>query len=273
MWLEGMTAGEAIKALARTYGMEPGGDNRPAPLRKKQAPRPADLVTRAEDNARPLDDPDKAGAILDEFLNARGWTRETAELVGLSVVIDTTGRPRIRFPFCKDGEALLWQDRATMPGQLPKWLTPAGATLMPFGFDCLDAYDGDPDTWPLCPLVGAPAVWIVEGPADAVTMLNAWPAVSVLGIPGVKNWKPRYTAMLSGLPVVVVADNDEAGRVWRGELLTALEDECAVMDVYVPDEYDDLSDWHTKSPATFRVEMIELAAESLADALAEWPAI
>jgi hypothetical protein len=266
-----LTVGEAIKVLARAYDLEPGGDDRPAPPRKKQAPPPAELVTRAEDNARPLDDPDKAGAILDEFLNARGWTRETAELVGLSVVVGTYGPPRIRFPFRSNGDALVWQDRATTPDQEPRWKAPAGATLIPFGLDCLRSFDGPADTWPLCPLMGVPAVWIVEGPADAVTMLNAWPAVSVLGIPGVSNWKDRYTAAVSGLPVVIVADNDKAGDLWRYTLDAILEDECTVRHVWVPAEYDDLGDWNAKSPTTFRVEMIELAADSLADSLAERP--
>ena len=255
VWLDGYTAGEAIEHLARRYGLHPdtsGQTYRPTP--KAPTPPAVKLVTPVSDTAQHLEG-DTAADVLGRFLTEREWSPEVAELVGLEVVTDTTGRPRVRFPFLLDGAPVVWQDRATTSSQKPKWLTPAGATLYPFGIDCLDRYDGPADTWPACPVLDIPAVWIVEGPADAVTMLNTWPAMSVLGLPGSSWWNARHVRALDWLPAVIVTDNDPAGETLRAGIAADLEP-GSFLSLYVPEPHNDLADWYRASPATFAAELV-----------------
>jgi DNA primase len=268
-WLDGLSTADAIEYLGRKYRANEQSRDEWARTAKRPAPsKPAPkLVTRAKDKATPLDG-DSSARILARFIESRGWSADTAQAVGLSVVRDSKGAARVRFPFLKDGEPLVWQDRATQDGQLPKWLTPKGATLYPFGIDCLDRYDLSPDLWPVCPVVGAPAVWIVEGPADAVTLLNLWPTLSVLGCPGVEGWKPHYSQAVEGLPVVVVADNDTAGENLRAVLDEELADLAAVIHVRVPEQHNDLGEWYLGAGwETFCADLIGLTDAAAAAVL------
>lgn len=246
-WLDGLSTGDAIAHLGRRYGLEPDtGHDRPRPRKAPPSRPPVRVVTPATDTGQPHPDPEKAERLLDAFLDRRGWSRETADAVGLSVVLDPWGKPRIRFPFRRGEDVLVWQDRALLDGQAPKWLTPSGATLYPFGLETLERFTEDLSTCPVCPVVEAPAVWVVEGPADAVTLRNIWPDIAALGIPGTESWKDHYAAALAGLPVVVVADNDPAGEKLREEVNAALLDAEAVpVNVKVPEDYNDLSEWYS----------------------------
>jgi hypothetical protein len=282
-WLDGVTTAEAITYLAEQYGVTPetGG----ATSKRKPKPRPQvapakplpRIVGQAEENSKPFTGPD-AERVLEEFLDGRKWSREVAEAVGLSVVLDRFGGPRVRFPFLRDGRTLLWQDRATKAGQLPKWLTPTGATLYPFGLELLEAFSEDPDAWPVCPIMRTPAVWLVEGPADAVTLRHYWPTMTVLGIPGAGNWQAHYAEALEGLLVVVVADNDPAGATLRASIGESLRSVALVVNLEVPEEYSDVTEWHLdyaaassdgKSSALF-MESFTARAETAAEA-ALWP--
>lgn len=265
-WLDGLSVFDAITYLGDKYG---GDGKAPRNNAKKTPTRKArNLVTAVADTARPLDD-ETAAAILSRFVEGRGWSPTVTELVSLSVVLDAFGRPRVRFPFLKDGRALLWQDRAVGATVEPKWLTPRGATLYPFGVDCLDRYDSpDLNDWPDCPIVGAPAVWIVEGPADAVTLLDLWPSMSVLGLAGVSSWSVNYAENLSGLTVVVITDNDTPGRDLRETLSRDLDDWAAVLHVHVPEELNDLGDWATSTDwETFADDLIATTVEARASYL------
>ena len=213
------------------------------------------------------DDLDEPAGELPAFLAARGWSRSTAELVGLSVVQDHAGTYRVRFPFLRDGVALVWQDRAAEPYDLePKWRAPKDAELYPFGLDCLSRYEGDRDTWPSCPLVNVPAVWVVEGPADAVTLLEYVPTVSVLGLPGVGSWRDEYAAALEGLTVVLVADNDQAGDKLRARVAESFRGRGELVHLHPPASCNDLGDWHESAGDRFDLELLEALDAALARA-------
>jgi hypothetical protein len=56
---------------------------------------------------------------------------------------------------------------------------------------------------------------ICEGAADTITAtlaLEGCERVAVVGVPGVNAWKPEWSRLITGLRVVVAADNDEAGK-------------------------------------------------------------
>lgn len=267
VWLDGLTVGEAIERLAQRVGLEPtGGTRSPRPTRStftpaaSPPPPPVKYVTVPVDTAEPVSD-DEAAPIITMFLDDRGWSEALLEVVPLSVVRDRSGRYRVRIPFLKGGRPLLWQDRATHPIQEPKYLTPAGAVLYPFHLDSLSRYEGEPETWPACPVLGCPAVWIVEGPTDAMTLLNLWPTMSVIGLPGVGAWSSSYAPLLADLPVVVITDNDDAGRELSRKLAADLEPYCAVIPVDVPEGVNDVSAWYRAylgEPQMFTDDLIEL---------------
>jgi hypothetical protein len=272
-WLDGLNTRDAIVYLADRYGLTADASRsdspRRAPVKKAPpAPKPPAVVTRPDDTSRPHPDPVEAARILDTFLEGRKWSAKTAEAVGLSVVLDRERLPRVRFPFLRGGELLLWQDRATLDGQLPTWITPTGAVLYPFGIDGLEAFGASLDDCPACPIVGVPAVWIVEGPADAVTLLNLWPALTVLGLPGTHSWQARYAEAVQGLPVVVVMDNDPPGREARAAITADLHNAGAVpLNVEVPAEHNDVGQWYLATGReTFAAELFDLieAAENAA---------
>lgn len=249
-WLDGVTTADAITYLGDKYGAlqsngKPSGNKAKTFTPKTVKTAPPKLVTEMPDECRPLAH-EQAAPILSRFMDERGWSPEVLDSVDLSVVRDTYGTNRVRFPFPKDGKALLWQDRRVDSSKEFRWLTPKGATLYPFGIDCLDRYDEHHHDWPDCPIVGdAPAVWIVEGPADAVTLLNLWPDLSVLGLAGAGSWSDNYARALSDVPVVVVTDNDEAGHKLRATLSQSLDGLAfAVIHVHVPEHYNDLGDWY-----------------------------
>jgi DNA primase len=249
-WLDGVTTADAITYLGDKYGAlqsngKPSGNKAKTHTPKTVKTSPPKLVTEVPDECRPLAH-EKAAPILSRFMDSRGWLPEVLDIVDLSVVVDKYGATRVRFPFPRFGEVLLWQDRATNPATEMRYLTPTGATLYPFGLDCLARYDTDDSDWPDCPIVGgAPAVWIVEGPADAVTLLNLWPDLSVLGLAGAGSWNDNYARALSRVPVVIVADNDPAGHKLRATLSQSLDGlAAAVIHVHVPEQYNDLGDWY-----------------------------
>ena len=275
-WLDGVTTADAITYLGDKYGAlqtngKPSG-NKAKTFTNAVKPAswsPPKLVTEVADECRPLPH-EQAAPILSRFMDSRGWSPEVLDIVDLSVVVDKWGNPRVRFPFPRFGEVLLWQDRATNPATKPKWLTPTGATLYPFGLDCLTHYGLEPTEWPTCPILGdVPAIWLVEGPADAVTLLNLWPGVSVLGIPGTGWWKDRVAEALNGVPVVIVTDNDEAGRELRDTLRSSLpQHTIAVLNVHIPEQYNDLGDWYLGAGwERFADDLIDIAETALIDAV------
>lgn len=272
VWLDGMSKADAIAYLAERYGIEPepGTGRRSPGIVRRFVPTPppapvVNLVEQSTDKARPVTGP-AAVQLLDAFLASRGWSNATAEAVGLSVVRAWDGY-RVRFPFRRDGVALVWQDRAVEPSNRePKWAAPKGATLYPFGLDCLSRFEGERDTWPTCPVVGTAAVWLCEGPADAVTLLERFPTISALGLPGVRGWNDHYADALEGVPVFLVADNDDAGQQLRATVASSLAGRAELVQVHIPERCNDVNDWHLVAGSRFVDELLA----AVDDALAAW---
>ena len=198
-WLEGLSTGEAIKWLRRFLGQaeEPTFYSKPPtpskPLRSL-SPKGQELTGESADR------------FMKKYLTSRGWTCEVVEKFALSVVLDPSGKPRIRHPYftpTSSGEWVLsyYQDRGANSSPV-KWLSPKGSTPQLFNLKSLEADSLE-------------GVVICEGAADTITAslaLEGCPFVAVIGVPGVSAWRDEWAHFVNGLRVVVAADNDEAGR-------------------------------------------------------------
>jgi 5S rRNA maturation endonuclease (ribonuclease M5) len=198
-WLEGLSTGEAIKWLRRFLGQaeEPTFYSKPPtpskPLRSL-SPKGQELTGESADR------------FLKKYLTSRGWPYEVVEKFALSVVLDPSGKPRIRHPYftpTSSGEWVLsyYQDRGANSSPV-KWLSPKGSTPQLFNLKSLEADSLE-------------GVVICEGAADTITAslaLEGCPFVAVIGVPGVSAWRDEWAHFVNGLRIVVAADNDEAGR-------------------------------------------------------------
>jgi 5S rRNA maturation endonuclease (ribonuclease M5) len=143
---------------------------------------------------------------MKKYLSSRGWPCEVAEKFSLSVVLDSSGKARIRHPYftpTSSGEWVLsyYQDRGDKTS-LPKWKSPKGSIPQLFNLKSLEADSLE-------------GVVICEGAADTITAslaLEGCPFVAVIGVPGVSAWRDEWASFVNGLRIVVAADNDEAGR-------------------------------------------------------------
>ena len=244
----GLSVAEAFAALRERTGIRrhpaQPGQNRP---KASPPPRPVPPAARTPeaDNARPVDQPE-AARILATYCAARGWRPELIDEAGLTVV-RCGSRTAVRHPFAAAGRMLGWQDR-TIAGGGPKWCAPSGWIPTLHGTDQLGYQHPPPFRGPLMAL-------ITEGPADALTVRSWWPYARVIGCPGVNGWNARATAGLVAANVglvFVAADNDDAGRRWLTSMTDALTPHMVdVVGVPIPDEYNDLGDWHTAVGADF----------------------
>jgi 5S rRNA maturation endonuclease (ribonuclease M5) len=143
---------------------------------------------------------------MKKYLTSRGWPCEVVEKFALSVVLDASGKARIRHPYftpTSSGEWVLsyYQDRGANSSPV-KWLSPKGSTPQLFNLKSLEADSLE-------------GVVICEGAADTITAslaLEGCPFVAVIGVPGVGAWRDEWASFVNGLRIVVAADNDEAGR-------------------------------------------------------------
>lgn len=143
---------------------------------------------------------DKADAVLDTYLEGRQWTREAADVFGLTAVHNPQQGDAVRHPYRSDGETLWYQDRGTAG---PKWVNPSGHDRTPHAIDLATtlAWALDPDL---------PGLLLVEGPADVIAMWHISPGAAVIGIPGTEG-TDRWAPMLAGLDVLILTDPDDAG--------------------------------------------------------------
>jgi hypothetical protein len=105
-------------------------------------------------------------------------------------------------------------------------------------------------------------VWICEGEKDADRLHEAG-LIATTNIGGSANWKSRYAPLFEGQRVIVLEDNDEAGRKRSAAILQDLDQIAASVKVIrlpnLPDK-GDVSDW-LDSGHTFR-ELEDLARDA-----------
>ena len=202
-WLEGLSTGEAASWLRRFIGQAQ------EPTFYSKAPTPSSYVLsvsrKVESNSEELTG-ESAERFMKKYLTSRGWPCEVVERFSLSVVLDSSGKARIRHPYFtpnSSGEWVLsyYQDRGDKTS-LPKWKSPKGSTPQLFNLKSLEADSLE-------------GVVICEGAADTITAslaLEGCPFVAVIGVPGVSAWRDEWSHFVNGLRIVVAADNDEAGR-------------------------------------------------------------
>lgn len=95
----------------------------------------------------------------------------------------------------------------------PKYLGVSGLETRLFNLRSLDRADDL-----LC---------ITEGEIDAISVEAA--GVPAVGVPGVESWKRHHRRLFAGVPrVLVLGDNDKAGRAFAKRLLNELENAVCV---------------------------------------------
>lgn len=97
---------------------------------------------------------------------------------------------------------------------------------------------------------GKGVVFVCEGEKDADTVAAAWHACATTNPMGARSWRPHHTEALRGAQVVIVADNDEAGRDHADTVAQALRDVAATVMVRLPAHGKDLTD-HIAAGGTF----------------------
>lgn len=103
-------------------------------------------------------------------------------------------------------------------------------------------------------------VFVCEGEKD-VDNVSRLGLIAVTNYEGASAWKPRYTEQLKGREVVILEDNDAAGRKRTGKLIEALKGARVLRLPGLP-EKGDVSDW-LQAGGT-KEELVRLAAESQA---------
>jgi 5S rRNA maturation endonuclease (ribonuclease M5) len=198
-WLEGLSTGDAAKWLRNYLG------DAEAPAFHKKPSAPVKPISKLTPRGEELTG-ESAERFMMKYLSSRGWPLEVVEKFSLSVVLDESGKARIRHPYftpTSSGEWVLsyYQDRGDKSSAL-RWKSPKGSTPQLFNLRSLEAESLE-------------GVVICEGAADTITAslaLEGLSSVAVIGVPGVAAWRDEWAHFVNGLRVVVAADNDEAGR-------------------------------------------------------------
>ena len=102
----------------------------------------------------------------------------------------------------------------------------------------------------------APIVFVVEGEKDVET-LRGWGFVATTNAGGAKAvWEPEYTECLRGREVILIPDNDEAGRQRAQLIATALVHNTAKLRCLELNGSKDISAWFEQGHS--EVELIHL---------------
>lgn len=181
-----------------------------------------------------------------------------ASAVGLEVVTDWRGNPRIRFPFRRDSAAadpVFYQDRAMYRVCEPKWMAPRGKIPCPF------------EAWRMEIAHQDRTVYICEGLPDVVAVLHYWPEAPVVGIPGAGAFKPEWAPLFRGITrVIVISDNDTAGLKLRETVLRVLDPVVWPTDIYnlfVPQPHKDIDEWRKADPGNFPDHFLDVMDRTL----------
>lgn len=104
----------------------------------------------------------------------------------------------------------------------------------------------------LTAVAAAATVYLCEGEKDAETLISVRNAdgagllCATTNHAGAKSWAPHLTAQLAGKVVVIIPDNDDAGRKRVAIVSKALQGTVKELRVFVPDnvpEHGDITDW------------------------------
>lgn len=107
-------------------------------------------------------------------------------------------------------------------------------------------------------------VVVCEGEKDADSVTAHWGAMTATTNPmGAGSWRPHHTEALRGANVVVIADNDEAGRDHADTVAQALRGVAAAVMVRLPAHGKDLTD-HIEAGGTF-ADLLPLDPDDLAE--------
>ncbi len=183
----------------------------------------------------------------------RGWGPWVASELGLTLVKDKFGRPRVRFPFRFEGGVPYHQDRAIDDAAKVRWLSPTGRQPIAYEAERLRiAHERG-------------HVFILEGVTDVAAIVDVYSAPAAVGIPGVGAWRSSWAPSFKGLVVYVIGDNDEAGGKFRARVTADLQhDARSVCNVHVPKEFKDVADWRAaRDPQDFDDELMA-AVEAVA---------
>lgn len=196
---KGLSVAEAFAVARQLAGMP------------EMAPRPpADLAAITTPAHDPDDDRVDDPEALAGYLAGRGWSPEVAERYGLHAVRGRWGYTRIRHPYRSGGHVQWWQDRSIHEADTgPKWHSPRGMSRVAYALD-LARVPERPDP-----------VWIVEGPADAITLAHVLPGdAAIVGLPGTSG-VGKWAHLWAGRPTIVATDADPAGDACAHEIQTA----------------------------------------------------
>lgn len=147
-------------------------------------------------------------------------------------------RDRLLFPiFDQYGEFIAYQGRAIYPDMQPKyWFQPFEKSQVLYGLSV---------NIPL--IIDAGYCAVVEGNIDVITLWQLGvPAVAYMG-----SLMSEHQALLLRRyteNVLVIQDNDDAGRKMLPQLLTRLEECDFGADVFDYDDYKDISDYYGEDP-------------------------
>jgi hypothetical protein len=230
VWLgPASTAADAIELLGAEVGLE------------RRAAQPRDPSARLiSEGAR--------RQILARYLEQRGWPHQLAAELGLSVVVDQFGHPRIRHPFRLRGRVDGWQDRAVDPNARVRWLSSRGTIRCPYEVDRLRT------------AVQVGEVVVVEGVSDVCAVVAAFENPAVIGIPGASGFKPGWAAAFRDLDVYLATDNDDGGAKLRETVWRTLWGVArSVRIVWIPEQHKDVAGWQV---ATGDLERFALEFEA-----------
>lgn len=199
-------------------------------------PSPSSRHARSGTVVRPKDRgvtlaPDQAERLLHRYLKGRALPARVAQVLGLHVVLDRRGYPRVRHPFRLRGKTVYYADRAVQAGIEPRWLYKQGVIPCPYEADRLARSR-------------ITEVLACEGVSDTVAAVAAFDDPVVVGIPGGGGFKATWARAFEGLAVFLCPDNDPGGERFVADVTRKLNGTAAsVSRLRVPAAYIDLSEW------------------------------
>ena len=92
-------------------------------------------------------------------------------------------------------------------------------------------------------IIRAPEVYFVEGEKDADSLIFECGVVATTSPGGANSWNEELAEPLIGKKVILVPDNDDAGRAYMREVAYSLMGRADLSCILLPKETKDISDW------------------------------